>query len=158
MNLMSNAIKFTKKDGEIKLYMKLYPTTTSREILKQPIESNPFIIRTRRKPARRLNTDENANINDSLEQEICPNTDVLDSQSREFDSNEDSNRMLKLKYLKGIKRKSRAQTGPDQNDSNEDSIPWIIIKEDQLSSIPARVEEATNNESLRLPNANRGFS
>ena len=159
MNLMSNAIKFTKKDGEIKLYVKMYSTVTSEEILKQPIESNPFVVRTERRLPHRINTLINPNRSVSLGQEICLNTDVLESQSREYHTNEASSRILKLKYLKGINTKSLIQANTRLNDVNEDTIPWIIIKEDRLSNVLLRTGEPIHhgNTSPRLRSAKRGF-
>ena len=93
----------------------------------------------------------------SLEQEAYTNTDIQESQLKEFESNEAVNSPYKLKHLGGINTQSLYSTFSKQAEPNNDSIPWIILRKDCSNSMIIKKKASIRNEDLspRLPHENK---
>ena len=149
MNLMSNAIKFTEKKGEIKLYMKWYSAKTSLMILKQPIDTNSL----------------NMNIQNGLKttntSSIPPfssASEILEEMSKEFGFSEAKNRQRQLDYLKGLNAKTLGQVNCITG-SDTDSVPWTITQRDCLPNLNFQRNGVSLNDDVpsRALHGKRGF-
>ena len=158
MNLMSNAIKFTKPGGGIKVYMDWCSIDTEPATLKRPIEKNPFGMSFGQYTSRSSSFVETNN--SGHRQKDLINDACLEESPVEFDFSESRTHRDNLRYLKGMNPKSIKHVSPGLPRPSENPLPWTILKQTEFSRL--RTEQGDNvpepgDTPSRMSSAKNGF-
>ena len=151
MNITSNAINFTRKNGEVKIYMKWYAHKTSPAILKRPIEVNPFEMTTQTKKI--------FSIGNSIQHHTDSNSDVVDDISRELDPSEVTNHQDKFDSLRGFNIKTLQHLASKEKEMEDHLVPWTIINKDISSTQNSQANDTLSSEEswLQTLHASKGY-
>ena len=134
-NIMSNAVKFTKKNGKIKVYVKRYAAKASAEVLKERIEIDPFgtISQNKEKFLTEVTP-----INCPTQKRSSEDANILEDLSLELDSTEVRSHHTKFKYLKAKDTKTLNQL----TQNLENFLPWEIVRENNASGLDFRSQNS----------------